>query len=281
MRLLRAIALLCLLGCFGSPLHAQTPSPLQDWQFSSGIVLRKLFEPNLPDWQVTVGASTAVRPIYDGTATYRVSPAPAIDVRYSDIAFASVGDGVGVNVFRGDNYRIGVAVAYDLGRWVGNYPSHLRGLGNISPAPVVKLFAAYAVSKSFPLVLRATARRIVGASDGFLGDIGAYMPLPGSSRKFVMFAGPSLTVADSSYMETTFGVNSIQSANSGYPRYRARAGLKAAGLGFTATWFITDHWLLNTDAAVSRLLGSAAESPITQRRTQGTLTLTIAYMFSS
>jgi len=30
---------------------------------------------------------------------------PVIDVRYQDLAFASVGEGIGVNVIRGDNYR--------------------------------------------------------------------------------------------------------------------------------------------------------------------------------
>lgn len=259
--------------------RAQTPSPLQEWQYSGGIELRKMFETNLPTWQVTLGAAVSARPIYDGARPYRVEPGPTIDIRYKDLAFASDGSGIGVNVLRKDNYRLGISIGYDLGRWVGDYPSHLRGLGNISPAPAAKLFAAYVISKSFPLVIRADVRRIIGASNGVVGDLGMYMPLPGSSRTLMLFAGPSVTFADASYMQTTFGVNEVQSINSGYPQFRAHAGLKAAGFGFSATWFITDHWLLNTDAAVSRLTNGAADSPITQEKTQGTLTLTVAYQF--
>jgi outer membrane scaffolding protein for murein synthesis (MipA/OmpV family) len=49
------------------------------------------------------------------------------------------------------------------------------------------------------------------------------------------------------------------------------------GLGFSATRFITDHWLINMDTAVNHLLGSARESPITQRTVQRALALSFAY----
>jgi hypothetical protein len=40
-----------------STASSQTPSPLQEWQYSSGTVLEKLFEPNLPEWRVVLGAA--------------------------------------------------------------------------------------------------------------------------------------------------------------------------------------------------------------------------------
>lgn len=187
--------------------------------------------------------------------------------------------GLGVNILRGTNYRLGVSIGYDLGRRVSEYPSRLTGLGNIEPAPAPKLFFAYALSKRFPLVLRVDVRRIIGGANGVTGDIGAYMPLPGSSEKLIMFAGPSVTLADDAYMQNVFGVGQAQSFRSGYPRFHANAGLKSTGFGFEATWFFTKHWLVNTDAAVSRLLGSAASSPITQDKTEAALDLSIAYQF--
>lgn len=267
-------------GCaVGGRANAQTPSPLQEWQYQSGIVLRNLFQPNPPRWQTTLGAAISLQPLYDGARPYHVQPGPVIDVRFRDLAFLSIGEGPGVNVLRGSNYRAGIALAYDLGRRVSQYPSHLQGLGNIEPAPVVKLFAAYAVSKEFPLVLRVDVRRIIGGANGVLGDLGAYLPLPGSSRTLVMFAGPSVTFADATYMQNVFGVGKAQAFRSGYSRFHAHAGLKAAGLGVSATYFFTKHWLLNGEAAVSRLLGSAADSPITQNALEGTTSMSIAYQF--
>ena len=48
-------------------------------------------------------------------------------------------------------------------------------------------------------------------------------------------------------------------------------------MGFSATRFITDHWLVNLDAAISKLKGSADISPITEDSTQRTLALSVAY----
>ncbi|HET6806704.1 MAG TPA: MipA/OmpV family protein [Frateuria sp.] len=226
-----------------------------------------------------LGAGTAVKPLYDGARPYTIQVGPAVNIRYRDIAFASLGEGIGANLLRGDNYRAGIAIAYDFGRRVSQYPSHLEGLGNIEPAPAIKLFVSYAVSKSFPLVVRADVRRVIGGANGCIGDLGAYLPLPGSSKTLVMFAGPSVTVAAGDYMRNVFGVGVAQSAASGYSRYNATAGAEAVGMGFSITWFFTDHWLFNADTAVNRLLGSAASSPITQLKTQGIAAVSVAYQW--
>lgn len=255
----------------------QTPSPLQEWQFSGRVSLNKLFQPNVPDWRIELGAAAEPEPLYDGARTYRVLGGPVIDIRYRDIAFASVGEGLGVNILRGENYRAGVAIAYDLGRIVSEDRSHLQGLGNIEPAPVVKLFGSYVISKEFPLVLRADARQYIGGAGGIVGDLEAYMPLPGSSQTLVMFAGPSITFADRRHMQTSFGVNDGQALASGYPIYAAHAGANAVGLGFSATRFFTNHWLVDVDVAVNHLLGSAGDSPITQSTVQESAALSLAY----
>jgi hypothetical protein len=130
-----AVLAASLIVLMGSSAFAQTPSPLQEWQFPGGIILQKEFAPQIPEWRVVLGAATAVSPIYDGALPYRVRPGPVIDIRYRDIAFASVGEGLGVNVLRGDNYRAGIALGYDLGRPVSLYPSHLKDWTTSLPPP--------------------------------------------------------------------------------------------------------------------------------------------------
>jgi outer membrane scaffolding protein for murein synthesis (MipA/OmpV family) len=117
----------------------------------------------------------------------------------------------------------------------------------------------------------------VGGADGAIGDLEAYMPLPGSSKRFFMFAGPSVTFADHLYTQKEFGVTAAQALTSAFPDYQAHAGLNAVGLGFSATGFLSTHWLINLDAAANRLRGSASESPITQRTNQYVAALSIAY----
>jgi outer membrane scaffolding protein for murein synthesis (MipA/OmpV family) len=270
------IAVAC---CCGPHLAlAQTPSPIQEWQYPGGIILEKLFEPKVPEWSRIVGVAASVEPVYDGSHAYSVSGGPVIDIRYRDIAFFSVGEGIGVNLIHAAHFRAGVAVGYDLGRSTSS-DYRLRGLPDIDPAAVPKVFAEWALSRYFPLILRADIRRIIRDGDGYVGDAEAYMPLPGSSRRFVMFAGVSYTFADQRHMQETFGITPEQAQSSGLPAFTAHGGSDAKGAGFSATLFITKHWLMNMDAAVDRLLGSASESPITERRFQRALDLAMAYQW--
>ena len=214
-----------------------------------------------------------------GARPYRIEPGPVIDIRYRDIAFASVGEGLGVNLVRGPNYRAGIAIGYDLGSRVSDDSAHLHGLGDISAAPLVKLFGSYVISKEFPVVLRADVRQVIGraGASGLLGDLEAYMPLPCSSRTSALIAGPSVTLADHSYTQRVFGVSDSQAAASEYREYHAHGGLEAVGLGFSFAHFITACWLINTDVAIHRLIGSATESPVTRSSVQGAVEVAIAY----
>ena len=270
--------MLVLLGCSFPPAHAQTPSPLQEWQYSGGIILARLFEPDLPEWRVILGAAAQVQPAYDGSRAYRVEGGPVINIRYRDIAFFSTGEGLGFNFLHGDHYQVGVAVAYDLGRQEKEDYANLRGMGNISAAPVAKIYGSWVLSRKFPMILRVDARQFIGGAQGAVGDAGVYIPLPGSSKTFVMFAGPSITLADNHYLQTLYGVTPAQSAASGHRVYEIpHAGTSAAGVGFSATKFLTDHLLLNMDAALNQVRGSAAHSPLVERRTQRVLALSIDY----
>lgn len=267
------------LGAFATTARAQTPSPLAEWQYSVGLPLEKLFEAPTPDWQARLGVGVTVRPRYEGAASYHALVGPSIDVRYRGLFFLSTGEGVGVNLLRTTHWRAGMAITYDLGRRAADDSSHLSGLGNINPSPEAKLFAEYAVSKEFPLVIRADIRRNLGGTAGWIGDLGAYMPLPGSSEKFFWFAGPNVVFADGRYMQKWFGVSDTQALQSGYPRFNASAGIKSAGFGVSAIWFFQKHWFLTTDAGVQQLLGDAARSPITQKATNAVFDFSLNYQF--
>ena len=265
--------LLCA-GVLARPVAAQTPSPLANWQYSAGEVLAKLGDEPLPDWRIILGPSGSLTPKYEGADSYHVTPGGVVDIRYRDIAFFSVGEGLGVNLLRGDTYRAGVAVTYDLGR-DDNDDFRIRGLGDIDPTPEAKLFAQVVI---LPVVIAADVRRGIGGHDGWIGDLGLYMPLSASDT-FVAFAGPSITLADQDYMDSYFSVSPGQAERSRLPAFQADAGFKNANFGVTAVYFISDNWLVVADAAVEQLLGDAAHSPVTQSRTQFTFDLSIAYRF--
>src|SRR6202007_2815408 len=120
---------------------------------------------------------------------------PVINIHYRDIAFFSVGEGLGANLLRGDHYQVGLGVTYDLGRKEMDDLRNLRGMGDISAAAVGNLYGSWVLSRKFPLILRVDARQFMGGAQGAVGDAAVYLPLPGSSKSFVMFAGVSITMA--------------------------------------------------------------------------------------
>jgi len=273
-----ALLALILIACNSRAALAQTPSPLQEWQYSGGIILARLFQPDLPTWRTVLGLAAEVQPVYDGSRASRVQGGPVVNIHYKDIAFISTGEGIGYNILRGDHYQIGVGVTYDFGRKEKDDLTNLRGMGDISAAPVGKLYASWVLSRKFPMIMRVSARQFIGGSQGAVGDAGVYIPLPGSSKTFVMFAGPSITFATTHYLQTVYGVTPAQSLASGHPVYDIpHSGTVAAGVGFSATKFVTKHLLLNVDAAINQIRGSAAHSPIVEQRTGRVIAVSIDY----
>jgi outer membrane scaffolding protein for murein synthesis (MipA/OmpV family) len=269
--------LAAILACAAGAASAQIPSPMQEWQYSGGIALENLFVPKVPRWDVIVGVAASTQPVYSGASQYEAAGGPVINIRYRNLAFLSSGEGLGVNVLEGRKYRVSLAVGLDLGRRMSWHYATLHGLGDIPRAPFFKLAGTYVISKHLPILLRADIRKIAGGAAGLAGDVEVYTPLPGSSRRFVMFAGPSVTFADRKHLQTGYGISPYQARQSGYPVFRAHGGLEAAGFGFSATRFFTPHVLANTNLAVSELLGSAGRSPLVERKTQATFTVSLAY----
>jgi outer membrane scaffolding protein for murein synthesis (MipA/OmpV family) len=270
--------LFLLLAVAAPPLYAQTPSPLQEWQYSGGIILARLFEPNLPEWRTVAGVASEVQPAYSGSHAYRVSGGPDFLFYYRDVAFISSGEGLGYNFLHGSHYQFGLGLTYDLGRKEKEDLTNLEGLGDIKAAPVGKLYGSVVLSRKFPLILRFDVRQFVGGAQGAVGDAAVYMPLPGSSKRFVMFAGPSITVATHHYLQTLYGVDQQQALASGHSEYLiTHNGTAAAGVGFSATKFLGERWLINLNGAISQIRGDPANSPIVERRTERAIALSFDY----
>src|SRR5258706_3669838 len=259
--------LICL-ALFAVPtaIVAQTPSPLQEWQYSSGLILARMFQPELPEFRVIAGVGSAIQPIYDGSRAYRVRGGPVINVQFKDVAFISTGDGIGYRLVHNRGLQLGVSIAYDLGRKERDDYTNLIGMGDKPVSAVPKLFAAWVVSQKFPLVIRGDIRHLLRPGGGSIADLGAYFPLPGCSPRLAMFFGPSITVANERYLQDMHGVTNQESETSRHAAYSIKhSGIEATGLGFSATWTLSRHYLLNVDAAVNHLGHLATDSPLVER----------------
>jgi outer membrane scaffolding protein for murein synthesis (MipA/OmpV family) len=258
-----------------APALAQTPTALANWQLSVGELLAKQAGP-VPEWRISLGGGIDFDPIYEGSKRYWTPPSVVIDIRYRDLLFLSDGEGLGVNILRGQDYRAGVALGYDFGR--DHHIQHrLAGLGNVDPAPELKVFAEYFLK---PILFNIDVRKALWGNNGIVGDFGFYVPLPVPiAEHFYAFTGPSMSVADDRFMQAYFTVSPSQSARSIFPAFQARAGLYKAGWGLTTVYGLSDHWWLEAEGAWQYLVGSAEDSPIVEDRSEFNAGVNVIYRF--
>jgi outer membrane scaffolding protein for murein synthesis (MipA/OmpV family) len=277
-----AIVAICMLGISGGA-RAQTPTPLMYWQYSAGEVLSPYKKGEAPEWRVLLGPNPIYMPRYEGSDQYRVQPGVAFDVRYRERLFVGLGEGIGYDALRGRDYRVGLALGYDFGR--SDHPGHINGMGDISPAPEPRLYGEYVfrphlMGQDVPVILTGNVRKAIGGYNGIAGDLGLYMPVAGSAKKRIfVFAGPGVSFANDRTMNSLFSVHQWQSRRTGLKVYDADGGLRSAGFGVSAGWFITPHWLLTGQGAAERLLGDAPDSPVVEKPWQFVGGISVAYMW--
>ena len=231
-------------------------------------------------WVVTLGAGAAVRPTFEGSDRYFVSPVPLVSINYND--WISL-DTTGLNAYwRNGGLQIGGGLTYNLGRFQGSNSvftpgdERLNGLGNIPGTAGLRAFANY---KLGPVVLGTTLTKYLAeGNNGLLVDAQVEMPYRLGERTTLtgrLFA----TWADQSYMQTWFGVTPGQSVSSGYAIYQAESGIKNVGLGVNLRHRLGASWVLSADARLSRLTGSADYSPITVSNVNTSFLAMLGYRF--
>ena len=91
--------------------------------------------------------------------------------------------------------------------------------------------------------------------------------------------GVGMTLANRSHNQAYFGVTESESVRGVNPEYAASGGLKDVHLNARWNWAFSPSWLVTTGVQASRLRGSAADSPLTERPTNLTVSTALAYRF--
>jgi outer membrane scaffolding protein for murein synthesis (MipA/OmpV family) len=108
-------------------------------------------------------------------------------------------------------------------------------------------------------------RQSLWGGDGLVADLSLdwFQPV---GDKLVLSAGPRLSLADSTYMRGNFGISASRAAKNGHvSAFDANGGLKSVGFTVAATYTISPAWSVQVYEKYNRLVGDAADSPITSR----------------
>lgn len=104
-------------------------------------------------------------------------------------------------------------------------------------------------------------RKGVTGHSGVTGTLGADWIFRPNDR-WLITAGPRVNFGDEEFASTYFGVPTGGSSN--FAAFDASGGALGAGLEVAGTYFIDDKWALEGAVSYEKLLGDAADSPITQ-----------------
>lgn len=240
-----------------------------------------------PKFEGALGLVLAYKPAFSGSSDRKISPQLAGFIRYGRFTLTGAGGfttrrqddverGLDAELLRRDRVRVNLSLRYDPGRRESE-SDQLAGMGNIKGTVRTRLGLRWEPAPQWTLSL--------ASSLDSLGNGGGYTVEGGVSRTFVIdarqrvIASAGLTGAGDRYLQTWYGVTAEQSARSGYPVYKPSEGLRDVHTGATWRIEVNPQWAGFASLGATRLLGAAADSPLTRQPNSYSISAGIARRF--
>jgi outer membrane scaffolding protein for murein synthesis (MipA/OmpV family) len=221
------------------------------------------------DIVLELGAGGMVAPAYEGADEYLFTPYPIVLLHYLRLpVLGDFGGGPEAGLSIGPSFR------FVPGRDEDDH-SHLDGIGDVSPAYEFGATIGYRTGMWRGFV---TLRQGFGGHHGLIGEVGVDAIVEPTPRLTVNF-GPRIGFAGSDYLDTYLGVSPDQGAASGLPEFDPDGGIKGVGLEAEARYALTRNWSLLGKAGYERLVGDAADSPVTDLGSANQLTAGIGFSY--
>lgn len=234
-------------------------------------------EPETQPARYLLGASVASRPEYDGASTRQTKLRPLWALQWGRwristsggsaiLGFGRDAGGAGASTLLIDSsrLRLGVALRVDSGRNSGD-SSTTQGLPDVKRTLRARLYANYSLAPDWNLGGNLS-QDLLGRKGGLSGGVDLGWRFY-RSPTLEWAAGAGVSAGDAQNLRSYFGVPESAVAASGKPAYNPGAGLRDLHAGVSFTRPLSKHWFAFGGAGASRLLGPAADSPLTQQRT--------------
>ena len=202
------------------------------------------------------------------------------EANFNNGMFISTTDGLG---YRFLNNNSGFSAAASIGINGGRQESYgknnghnrLTGMGDIDPRAQANLFLNYDAGA---LHVNTGLHQTLGDRRGTSVSVSGRYDLLATKTDLVELTG-GFSYFNKQEMNTYFGVSKAQSVTSGNADYSSKAGIAGAGVGINWRHAINQNWVTTVSANVSRLGDNAANSPLSDRRTNSGVGTSIAYRF--
>lgn len=273
------ISMSCVAVINSSPVHAQVKKDESPWNVSLG-----LFVSSSPEYEGGKKRVTAALP--DFNLSYRTQD-------FGTFGIGSKSRGASWTIIDKEQYSFGIAFGGDAGRTdkkdgTAFKPGSKRllGLGEIKAAAEFGVFGH--VVAGIPISLQIMKGAGDGKPDsndfsikghgGTHAELGTEIPWKLNESLTLSFSS-NVSWADKKYTQTYFGVTSAQAARSNFKEYNAKGGVKSVSVGVGLNYQIDRNWSANAGLSYSQLQGSAAKSPIIEKKGQPSAVLGVGYNF--
>lgn len=229
--------------------------------------------PPVSRWEGAIGLSLQSQPEYAGASRREFKLEPVFFLRYGRFSLSNGGGfatrrsddalrGLGVDMVQSDRLRVHLSARFDGGR-KEDTSAEFAGLGDIRPTVRARLSASLRLTGPW----RAGATwsfDALGRGGGNHGDISV-----GWERRLTpatqLNLGLGLSLAGDRYMQTYFGISPEQAARSGRPQYEPSAGFRDIAASASLRHELDRDWTVLVGLTASRLLGPAADSPLSRK----------------
>lgn len=208
-----------------------------------------------------------------------LSVGPYIDVsrtRESEFAFEAPDESFGSPLLNSGNFAFGPALGFIGKRTGADIGADLPKVGF-----TFEVGAFVQASLTPALRVRAEGRKGLSGHKGWTGEVSAdYIAREGDNWLFSI--GPRVTLGDAKYQRAYFGVSPTASSTSGLPAFDVDGGVQSVGITAGYLRQLSPRWGLAAYARYDRLVGDAAESPVTREfgsRNQPSVGLAVSYTF--
>ena len=217
------------------------------------------------EFTLTVGGRAYFEPRYDGGKAGVFTGAPLISVKPkgSFEKFTSPRESSGFTVLESEQFFIGPVFSFNNERLPGDDRA-LRGSHRVDFAFEPGLFIEY-LPTDF-LRLRAEFRQGIGGHHGQIFDFSADVFKHLDDKKWLVAAGPRLTIATADALGPYFDVRPPQAAATGLPIYTTRGGIRSAGFGVDFRYNWTERFQTELFGEYERLVDRVADSPLVRFR---------------
>lgn len=247
--------------------------------------------PLVPDssrgWDAALGMNLSRGPAYLGSSETKTRLSPGFFLRYGRISLTNssgfatrrandVVRGLGVDLSRSDRVKVSLGLRFDGGRSQGD-SAVLQGLGDVKSTVRARLGLTWKFADHWQLGA-AWSVDAFGRGGGNYADLSLTQEHRWSHDTAWSW-GAAFTVAGGRYMQSYFGITAEQAARSGYREYHPGTGLRDASLYASIRSELDDHWVALGGIGLSRVLGPAADSPLTTRRSNMGVNAGLAWRF--